>query len=113
MFYAPRYPRNIIVSARNVSDEQAIKLDAAIEKQALEAGIIPKDVIRYRSMSFTLSQDGASFTQDHSNNYAAGNIAMVVCLTADEYNRMENKSVSLDSGEALLYTLRGIYLVIL
>ena len=102
-----RYPRNILVSARNVSDEQAIKLDAAIEKQALEAGLIPKDVIRYRSMSFPVSQDGASFTQDHSNNYAAGNIAMVVCLTADEYNRMENKSVSLDSSEALLYTLQG------
>lgn len=102
-----RYPRNILVSARNVSDEQAIKLDAAIEKQALEAGLIPKDVIRYRSMSFPVSQDGASFTQDHSNNYAAGNIAMVVCLTADEYNRMENKSVSLDSSEALLYTLKG------
>ena len=102
-----RYPRNILVSARNVSDEQAIKLDAAIEKQALEAGLIPKDVIRYRSMSFAVSQDGASFAQDHSNNYAAGNIAMVVCLTADEYNRMENKSVSLDSSEALLYTLQG------
>ena len=102
-----RYPRNILVSARNVSDEQASKLDAAIEKQALEAGLIPKDVIRYRSMSFPVSQDGASFTQDHSNNYAAGNIAMVVCLTADEYNRMENKSVSLDSSEALLYTLKG------
>lgn len=102
-----RYPRNIIVSAYNVSDEQAIKLDTAIEKQASEADIIPKDVIRYRSMNFTLIQDGASFTPDHSNNYAAGNIAMVVCLTADEYSRMENKSVSLDSDEALLYTLRG------
>ncbi|HBI27571.1 MAG TPA: cell division protein FtsX, partial [Peptococcaceae bacterium] len=32
---------------------------------------------------------------------------MVVCLTTDEYSRMENKSVSLDSDEALLYTLRG------
>jgi putative ABC transport system permease protein len=28
-----RYPRNIIVSASNVSDEQAIKLDAAIDKK--------------------------------------------------------------------------------
>ena len=102
-----RYPRNITVSTYNVSDEQAIKLDTAIEKQALEAGIIPKDVIRYRSMNFVTLQDGASFTPDHSNNYAASNIAMVVCLTTDEYSRMENKSVSLDSDEALLYTLRG------
>ncbi|HBG22748.1 MAG TPA: cell division protein FtsX, partial [Peptococcaceae bacterium] len=84
-----RYPRNITVSTYNVSDEQAIKLDTAIEKQALEAGIIPKDVIRYRSMNFVTLQDGASFTPDHSNNYAASNIAMVICITADEYNRME------------------------
>jgi len=102
-----RYPRNIIVSARNVSDEQAIKLDKVIEKQALEAGLIPKDVIRYRSMSFALTQNGASFTLDPSYNYAAGNTAMVVCLTVDEYNRMEHKSVSLDSREALLYAPKG------
>jgi putative ABC transport system permease protein len=102
-----RYPRNIIVSAHNVSDEQAIKLDAAIEEQTRAAGVIPQGVIRYRSMSFVTLQDGTGFTADHSGNYGASNIAMVICITADEYNRMENKSVSLDSGEALLYTLRG------
>jgi putative ABC transport system permease protein len=102
-----RYPRNVIVSAHNVSDEQAIKLDAVVEKQALEAGLIPKDVIRYRSMSFVTQQNGASFIVSHSGNFAASNLAMVICLTTDEYNRMENKSVSLDSGEVLLYTLRG------
>jgi len=102
-----RYPRNIIVSARNVSDEQASKLDAAIEKQALEAGLIPKDVVRYRAMSFALTQNGANFTLDPASNYAAGNTAMLVCLTVDEYNRMEHKSVSLDSSEALLYAPKG------
>lgn len=102
-----RYPRNIIVSALNVSDEQAIKLDAAIEEQAKAADISQKDVIRYRPMSFTTLQNGASFTADHSGNYVFDNIAIVVCITADDYNKMENKSVSLSSGEALLYTLRG------
>jgi putative ABC transport system permease protein len=102
-----RYPRNIIVSAHNVSDEQAIKLDAVVEEQTRAADLSPKNVIRYRSMSFVTQQNGANFTAYNSGNLAASNIAMVICITADEYNRMENKSVSLDSGEALLYTLRG------
>jgi len=102
-----RYPRNIIVSAPNVSDEQAIKLDAAIEKQTKACDISQKDVIRYRPMSFTTLQNGANFTADHSGNYVVDNIAIMICITADDYNRMENKSVSLDSGEVLLYTLRG------
>ncbi|MDD4782978.1 MAG: ABC transporter permease, partial [Syntrophaceticus sp.] len=101
------YPRNIIVSAHNVSDEQAIKLDAVVEEQTRAADLSPKNVIRYRSMSFVTQQNGANFTAYNSGNLAASNIAMVICITADEYNRMENKSVSLDSGEALLYTLRG------
>ena len=102
-----RYPRNIIVSASNVSDEQAIKLDAAIEKQTRAVDIDRQNVIRYRPMSFTTLQNGAGFTADHSGNYVASNIAIVTCITADDYNRMENKSVSLSSGEVLLYTLRG------
>lgn len=61
-----RYPRNIIVSASNVSDEQAIKLDAAIEKQTRAVDIDRQNVIRYRPMSFTTLQNGASFTADHS-----------------------------------------------
>jgi putative ABC transport system permease protein len=102
-----RYPRNIIVSASNVSDEQAIKLDAAIEKRTRAVDIDRQNVIRYRPMSFSTLQNGASFTADHSGNYLVDNIALVICITVDDYNRMESKSVSLSGGEVLLYTLRG------
>jgi len=109
-----RYPRNIIVSASNVSDEQAIKLDAAIEEQTRAVDIDRRNVIRYRPMSFTTLQNGASFTADHSGNYLVDNIAIVICITADDYNRMESKSVSLSSGEVLpLYSTGGIFLVTL
>lgn len=102
-----RYPRNIIITASDVSDEQANMLDAIIEEQAAKAHMTQQDVIRYRSMNFTTIQNGASFTASHSNNYSDSHIAMIACITVDDYNKMENKSVSLSSGEALLYTLRG------
>jgi putative ABC transport system permease protein len=102
-----RYPRNIVVTASSVSDEEARKLDAAIEKEIEAANIDPKNTIRYRSMSFVTLQDGAGFTVNRSANYLGSNVAFVTLITADDYNRMEGKSVSLAGDEALLYTVQG------
>lgn len=102
-----RYPRNISVKASSVSDEEARRLDAAIEKEIEAANIDPKNTIRYRSMSFVTLQDGAGFTVNRSANYLGSNVAFVTLITADDYNRMEGKSVSLAGDEALLYTVQG------
>lgn len=102
-----RYPRNIIVNATNVSDEQADKLDAIIKEQTEKANTVQKNVIRYRAMSFYTIQDGASFTAGESQSFSYNNIAMVYFITLDDYNKMENRSASLSNGEALLYTLVG------
>lgn len=102
-----RYPRNIIVNATNVSDEQANKLDDVIEQQITMANVSQKNVVRYRSMGFTTIQKNASFTVNHSSSYGSDNMALIVFITLDEYNKLENKSVSLSKGEALLYTVKG------
>lgn len=102
-----RYPRNVMVNAYNVSDELAAKLDAVINEQAEKAGVDRKDPVRYRYMSFAVNQDGTSFTAADPASYSSGNIAMVNFFTQDEYNKMENKSVSLSEGEALLFILKG------
>ena len=102
-----RYPRNIIVNATNISDEQANQLDAVIEQQITKANVNQKNVIRYRSMDFTIIQKGASFTDNHFSSYGSNNIAQIVFMTLDEYNKLENKSASLSKGEALLYTVQG------
>jgi putative ABC transport system permease protein len=90
-----RYPRHIIVNADNVSDEQANKLDAIIEQQTKKADVSKKDFIRYRFMSLTAIQNKANFTADNSSSYLTNNLAMVVFITLDDYNKMENKSMAL------------------
>jgi putative ABC transport system permease protein len=102
-----RYPRHIIVNADNVSDEQANKLDAIIEQQTKKADVSQKDFIRYRFMSLTAIQNKANFTADNSSSYLTNSLAMVVFITLDDYNKMENKSMALSNNEVLLYTLRG------
>lgn len=101
-----RYPRNIIVQASNISDEQAGKLDAVIAEQTAKANIEQKNVIRYRAISFSTNQNGESFTGSDTFSYKL-NTAWVYFLPLDEYNRMEGRSVSLANNEALLYVVKG------
>ena len=66
-----------------------------------------KDMIRYRFMGFTTIQNNTSFTADHSDSLLTKQIAQVSFITLDDYNKMENKSATLSSGEALLFCLQG------
>ncbi len=127
-----RYPRHIIVTATNVSDEQASQLDATIESRTAKVNLSQVNVMRFRSMGVAAIQNGASFTPSNSSSYSSSHIAMLVFITLDDfknlthngnqrlpvgpenletrdarYNKMEAESVSLAKGEVLLYTLRG------
>jgi len=104
-----RFPRNITVEAADVSDKQAEKLDAMIAEQAAKAGVSPQNVARFPHMSFVAMQDGAKFTGDPSQSYMAmaANMAAVILIPLDDYNKIENKSASLSDGEAFLYVKRG------
>lgn len=99
-----RYPRNIIVTSE-ASDEMAERIDRIIEEQ--QVGYSVENKIKYRTMGFLTIQDGSSFIKANDVNFSSSNIAMLEVVTVDDYNRMENKSVSLGEGEALIYTLRG------
>lgn len=102
-----RFPRNIIVSAASISDENANKLDAAIKEQIDLAKVTPQNISRYRTMEFSAIQNDAGFTAATENSYSANRFAMLSIFTLDDYNRLENKNEKLAGGEALVCTLRG------
>lgn len=102
-----RYPRNVIIKATYIDDETVRQVDSLIDAHTAEAGVRQRNVFRYRYMSFQMLQDGAAFTCEHTETYSVEEIANVYFLTAEEYNRTENKAVSLAPGEALLYVLHG------
>ncbi len=102
-----RFPRNIEVIASDVSQEQALKLDKLIEQQTSDVNIDKINVLRFRSMSFVAIQEGLNFMKADYNSYTSDNIVSLVFITQDEYNKLENKSISLENGESLVYTESG------
>jgi len=105
-----RFPRDIIVSASNISDNQEKKIDALIEQYVYKANISLKNIIRYRFVDFTTIQNGERFVNypiNKSNPQQHGKMSVVVFITVDEYNKLQKENMSLTKNEVLLYTLRG------
>jgi len=103
-----RYPRNIILSASNVSAEQVQRLNGLIEEQAGRFGVNQKNIMYYRYMSFVTKNTGTEFVYAQMTTaYTSNDIANFMFITQDDYNNMCNTSVSLEDNEVLLYILRG------
>ncbi len=102
-----RFPRNVEVEASDVSEEQAEELDKLIEQQTLELNIDKINVLRFRFMNFVVIQEGSNFIKADYDSYTSNDIASLVFITQDEYNKLENKSISLNKGESLVYTSNG------
>ncbi|SJZ66569.1 ABC transporter permease [Garciella nitratireducens] len=101
-----RYPRDIMIYAEDISDHQAQKLNVFIEKQIKKNKMIPQNFVQRRFIQFTVFQNGNKFTSDAAS---LQDISTVEFILLDDYNKMENQSISLSKGEALLYTARGSF----
>jgi len=100
-----RFTRNISVQAFDISDEQAEKLDKIIKQQLEEQHMVQDNAVRYRSISMLAYQEGNDFlTGEVEYNSKA---AAITCIPVEEYNRMENLSVTLQPDEVLVYALKG------
>lgn len=102
-----RFPRNVIVDASNVSDEQAEVLDRLIEQKASELDVEIKNPIRYRVMNLVALQKGSEFITENFSGTSKNNFALLIFMTKDQYNNVEHKNASLNNNEALVYSLRG------
>lgn len=102
-----RYPKNILISASDVSDKQAAELDAIIAEQSALHNVTPQNVVRQRYNYFLSNQEGARFTGNFDNSLAVNSAAIIIFFTSDDYSKLVSKSVTLAPGEVLLYTLRG------
>lgn len=102
-----RYPRNISVSAENVTAEDAKRMDAIILDVAENHKVGIKNTVNYRYSSLAAIQEGHSFSI-HPSTYVMGKeIALLSLMPLSEYNKIENKSETLAANEVLLFTLRG------
>lgn len=101
-----RYPRDISISAKNVSKEKAEMINNLIKEKADKDNITLKNIVKYRSLSLAMIQDKNYFT-DNGNGLDANNLGFLEFIPLSEYNDIENKSISLKENEVLLFTYRG------
>ncbi len=101
-----RYPRDISISAKNISKERAEELTSMIKEQAEKQGTAIKNVVKYRSLDLATIQDKNHFT-DYHKDIITKDLGFLEFIPLSEYNHMENKSITLKEDEVLIYTYRG------
>jgi putative ABC transport system permease protein len=101
-----RYPRDISISAKNVSKEKVEVINNLIKEQAYKDNIAMKNIVKFRSLSLAVIQDKNYFT-DKGNDLNANNLGFLELIPLSEYNDVENKSITLKENEVLLFTYRG------
>lgn len=102
-----RYPRDILIDARNVSKEKSEVINNIIKEQAEKNNISMRDIVKYRSTSLVMVQDKNYFTDAHDDLKSVKDICILNLIPLSEYNDTENKSVTLKEDEVLLYSYRG------
>lgn len=102
-----RFPRNIMVTASDVSDKQAEVLDKLIEQKTLEFQVERKDPVRYRAMNLVAVQNGSEFITDNFSNTPNSNFILLTFMTKDEYNNVHHKNIDLNKNEALVFSMMG------
>lgn len=102
-----RYPKDITISANNLSEEASEELRNTI-LAAAETEVDLKNPIHYRYLSFGAVQNGHSFLLSNDNDETSINkMSLLHLIPLSEYNRLENRSVTLKPNEVLLATLDG------
>lgn len=102
-----RYPKEINISANNLSVEQAQEVEKMIQDEANKHQIKIKDQVHYRSADFTAIREGSVFTTNRTNTGSYTNLSIIELIPLDEFNRLDNKSVTLKDNEVLIYAFKG------
>lgn len=102
-----RYPKEISVSANNVSEEQAEAIEDEIKAQAAEHQVEIQQPIHYRSHSLATIQQGNSFSLEEPNFKDFSHLSVIELMPLEEYNQLEEQSITLNDDEVLVYTFRG------
>lgn len=102
-----RYPRDIALSANNVSEEVAKEINGIVLEEAKHRHLHIENTIDYRSVTFPAIQKENAFLKNSRDTVNTSNISVLHIIPLSEYNRLENKSIVLEENEILFHTLQG------
>lgn len=102
-----RYPKEIDVTANNLSKEASQSVEKMIKEEAEKYQVKLKDPVSYRSASFPAVRKGNTFTTNEDTLKSFTDISIIGLIPLDEFNKLEKQSFTLEDNEVLLYTLKG------
>ncbi|WHY00465.1 ABC transporter permease [Neobacillus sp. DY30] len=102
-----RYPKEIDLSATNISPEQAQVLEKMIQEEAVNYQVELKEPIFYRSAAFPSKRQGNQFKTDSNSIDSVARISIVELIPLDVFNQLKNQSATLEDNEVLVFTYRG------
>jgi putative ABC transport system permease protein len=104
-----RFPRNIEITATDISAADRDMLDKKINTAIDKSGTGIENKVNYRFINYNFKQNGSLFTFDRDGAYADYKNAIVFFIPVDEYNKMQGTSVALSESELMVYSPNASY----
>jgi ABC-type transport system, involved in lipoprotein release, permease component len=103
-----RYPKDIIISASEITKGQAKKIDEILDDETKNSKIDIKNKLNYWDNSFATTKKDDKFllTDGPVSN---SNITMLMVIPISDYNRLEGKNVTLADDEVIIFSTAKKY----
>lgn len=97
------YPRNIEVTAQSISVKDSEYLNEIIEKTVSQSKNSSIDTIKLRYLNFMVSQKEDNLSFVSNGVYLRNDAIAALFIPLDEYNRINNSSLSLKEDELIVF----------
>ncbi|MDF2474487.1 MAG: ABC-type transport system, involved in lipoprotein release, permease component [Anaerocolumna sp.] len=105
-----RFPRNILITSSVVTEGYRYGVHDATYEVLKEYKVEPENLLEYRCFETAVVQKGTSLSLDRDDAEEVNtNMKMLYFVPLEDYNSIRHSSVSLEDGEALVYSLNGTY----
>ncbi|MEQ8197415.1 MAG: ABC transporter permease [Clostridiaceae bacterium] len=98
-----RFPKDIMINASQITENQAQKLDEIIDAETKNSKIDIKNKLNYWINGFASVKKDDKFISAKEPS-PASNISMMVFIPISDYNRLEGKNITLADDEAILFS---------
>lgn len=98
-----RFPRNLVMSASQITNSQAQKIDEILEAEAKNANIDMKNKLSYWNNGYAAIKKDGKFQLSKEKGYSS-NVAVLALIPISDYNRLEGKNITLADDEAVIFS---------
>lgn len=103
-----RYPRNIVFTARSISDENVKHVDEAVVQVGKEFDTPVKDPVTYRSAFIVTEMNKGHLTPADRESFTyTTRTTIIELMLLKDYERMSGNTATLSDNECLLYKAQG------